>query len=48
MAGGYALGSLVWGRIADSAGVRVAFALAGACMIVNALVLATRKHEHPI
>jgi MFS family permease len=48
MAGGYALGSLVWGRVADHAGVKVAFTIAGACMVVNAAVLATRKHDNPI
>ncbi len=48
MAGGYALGSLVWGRVADGAGVKVAFAIAGVCMVVNAAALATRKHDNPI
>ena len=48
MAAGYALGSVVWGRVADSAGVRVAFAVAGLCMVVNAVALATRKHVNPI
>lgn len=48
MAGGYALGSLVWGRVADGAGVKVAFAIAGVCMVINAIALATRKHDHPI
>ena len=48
MAGGYALGSLVWGRVADGAGVKAAFAIAGICMVINAIVLATRKHDHPI
>lgn len=48
MAGGYALGSVIWGRVADSAGVKVAFGAAGACMVVNAVVLATRKHDNPI
>lgn len=48
MAAGYTLGSLVWGRVADSVGVRVAFAVAGLCMVVNAVALATRKHDNPI
>lgn len=48
MAGGYTLGSLVWGRVADGAGVKVAFAIAGACMVINAVALATRKHDNPI
>lgn len=47
MAGGYALGSVFWGRVADQLGVPTAFALAGACVIVNGLFLA-RKTDAPI
>jgi MFS family permease len=48
MAGGYTAGSLVWGRIADWAGVQVALAAAGACIIVNAIALLNGKHETAI
>ena len=48
MSAGYVAGSLVWGRVADAWGVRVALAAAGACVIVNALVLATGNRKHPI
>lgn len=48
MAGGYTAGSLVWGRVADWAGVRVALSVAGACMIVNALALLNGKQETAI
>jgi MFS family permease len=41
MAGGYTLGSLFWGRMADLYGVRAALAAAGACLLVNAAVLLT-------
>lgn len=48
MAGGYTAGSLVWGRLADRFGVRAALATAGACIIVNAIALATAKREKPL
>lgn len=48
MAGGYTVGSLVWGRVADAFGVRFALAAAGACVVVNALVLVAGKRERPI
>ena len=48
MAAGYSAGSLAWGRIADHFGVRTALATAGACVIVNAIVLATGKRDKPI
>jgi MFS family permease len=48
MAGGYTVGSLVWGRLADHFGVQTAFAVAGACVIVNALFLFTAKREKPL
>ncbi|MDB5959800.1 MAG: transporter [Massilia sp.] len=48
MAGGYSVGSLVWGRVADRFGVQAAFALAGACVIVNGIALATAKREKPL
>jgi predicted MFS family arabinose efflux permease len=48
MAGGYTVGSLVWGRVADHFGVQVAFAAAGACVIVNAIALVTGKREKPL
>jgi hypothetical protein len=48
MAGGYTSGSLVWGQVADRAGVQVALAVAGACMIVNALALLNGKRETAI
>jgi len=48
MAAGYTLGSLVWGRFADHFGVPAALASAGACVVVNAIVLATGKREKPI
>jgi predicted MFS family arabinose efflux permease len=48
MAAGYTAGSLVWGRVADHFGVQAAFATAGACVIVNALVLALARREKPL
>ncbi|WP_426194949.1 MFS transporter [Massilia sp. DWR3-1-1] len=48
MAGGYTAGSLVWGRLADRFGVQAAFAVAGACVIVNAVALAVAKREKPL
>ncbi|RJG19183.1 MFS transporter [Massilia cavernae] len=48
MAGGYALGSVVWGRVADHVGVRYALAAAGACLLVNAAALAAGKRANPI
>jgi len=48
MAGGYSAGSLFWGRLADAWGVRAALATAGACVLVNAAVLATSRGKTPI
>jgi predicted MFS family arabinose efflux permease len=48
MAFGYTVGSLVWGRVADHFGVQAAFATAGACVVVNAIALATSKREKPL
>jgi len=48
MAGGYSAGSLFWGRLADAWSVRAALAMAGACVLVNAAVLATGKGKTPI
>ncbi|QYG02390.1 MFS transporter [Massilia sp. NP310] len=48
MSGGYAAGSVVWGLVADAWGVRAAFAAAGACVVINALVLLTGGRKHPI
>src|SRR5437763_5165467 len=48
MAGGYSAGSLCWGRLADAWGVRAALATAGACVLVNAAVLATGRGKTPI
>jgi predicted MFS family arabinose efflux permease len=48
MAGGYTVGSVVWGKVADAYGVRFALAAAGACVLVNAAVLLTGRRENPI
>jgi predicted MFS family arabinose efflux permease len=48
MAAGYTVGSLVWGRLADHFGVQAAFAVAGSCVIVNAIALVTGKREKPL
>ena len=48
MAGGYTVGSLVWGRLADHFGVQAALAVAGACVIVNAIALASARREKPL
>lgn len=48
MAGGYTVGSMVWGALADRIGVQAALAAAGACVIVNAIALATGKRERHI
>ncbi|MDQ1922442.1 MFS transporter [Massilia pseudoviolaceinigra] len=48
MAGGYTIGSVVWGALADRVGVQAALATAGACVIVNAIALATGKRETSI
>jgi predicted MFS family arabinose efflux permease len=48
MAGGYSAGSVFWGRLADAWGVRAALAAAGACVLVNAAVLATGRGKTPI
>jgi len=48
MSGGYAAGSVVWGLVADAWGVRSAFLAAGACVILNALVLLGADRKTPI
>jgi len=48
MAGGYTLGSVFWGKIADHFGVPAAFAAAGACVLVNAVMLFRGKRQNPI
>ena len=48
MAGGYTVGSLVWGRVADAVGVPAALLTAGACVIVNAILLAGGTRENAI
>ncbi len=48
MAGGYTVGSLVWGRVADRFGVEAALAAAGICVIVNAAALVSGKRETSI
>ncbi len=48
MAGGYTLGSVFWGKIADRFGVSAAFAAAGACVLVNAVMLFRGKRQNPI
>ncbi|MES2759779.1 MAG: MFS transporter [Pseudomonadota bacterium] len=48
MAAGYTLGSLVWGRVADHFGVQAAFAVAGSCVVVNAIALVTGTREKPL
>lgn len=48
MAGGYTVGSVVWGRVADACGVRFALGAAGACVLLNAAVLITGSRKNPI
>ena len=48
MAGGYTLGSLSWGRLADAFGVQAALSAAGTCVLLNALALLTRRRESTI
>jgi predicted MFS family arabinose efflux permease len=48
MAGGYTVGSVVWGRVADACGVRFALTAAGTCVLVNAAVLLTGSRKNPI
>jgi len=48
MSGGYVAGSVFWGHVADAWGVQAAFAAAGACVMLNALVLLGGGRRHPI
>jgi predicted MFS family arabinose efflux permease len=48
MSGGYVAGSVFWGHVADAWGVKAAFAAAGACVMLNALVLLGGGRKHPI
>ena len=51
MSGGYVVGSVFWGQVADLWGVPAAFAAAGACVLANALILALgsgKNRENPI
>ena len=48
MSGGYALGSVFWGQVAERWGVRAALGAAAACVLANALVLATGSRKKPI
>lgn len=48
MSGGYVAGSVLWGRVAETWGVRVALAAAGVCVVLNALVLLTGGRKNPI
>ena len=48
MSGAYVAGSVVWGRIAEAWGVQAALGLAGACVVINALVLLTGGRRNPI
>jgi len=48
MSGGYVGGSLFWGQVADAWGVRAALGAAGACVLVNALVLVNGSRKNPL
>ncbi|NNG23235.1 MFS transporter [Telluria aromaticivorans] len=48
MSGGYVAGSLFWGQVADYWGVQAALGAAGACVLANALILATGNRKYPI
>ena len=48
MSGGYVAGSLVWGQVADMWGVRTALGAAGACVLANALAVATGNRKTPL
>ncbi len=48
MAAAYTVGSVVWGFVADQFGVRAALAAAGACILVNGVLLLTAQRENAI
>ncbi|UVW26906.1 MFS transporter [Massilia sp. H6] len=51
MSGGYVMGSVFWGQVADHWGVPAALAAAGACVLVNAATLAIgsgKNRDNPI
>lgn len=48
MSGGYAAGSVFWGQVAEHWGVRAALGVAAACVLANAVVLATGSRKNPI
>lgn len=48
MAGGYTVGSIVWGKVADLAGVQAALAMAGVCVVINAISLLIARRENAI
>lgn len=48
MSGGYVGGSVFWGQVADHWGVRAALAAAGACVLLNALILVGGNRKTPL
>lgn len=48
MAGGYTVGSVFWGLVADRYGVAAAMMAAGACLLVNAAALYRARSQHRI